>query len=156
MENIIDSLIPLGISVILPICIIWMIYWHKTTMEKQRKEMFLAMLEKNPNMDAKSFFMMMGKTGKTIKQGLLNKLQWGCAFTFFGIMLLVLYFIGSANARNDGYVTPDSIGIDAGILPVCGIFMAIGLAFLFTFFVGKRMLAKEIEAETANLTKTEE
>lgn len=154
MENIIDSLIPLGMCVILPICIIWMIYWHKTTMEKQRKEMFLAMLEKNPNMDAKSFFKMMGKTGKTIKMRLLSQLQWGCTFTFIGIMLLVLYFIG--RATDDGYVTPSSINIGPGILPVCGIFMAIGLAFLFTFFVGKRMLAKEIEAETANLTKTEE
>lgn len=156
MGEIIDLLVVLSICVILPLSIIWLTFKRRAIAENQRKEIFLAMLEKNPNMDIKEFFKMMGRTGKTIKQGLLNKLQWGCVFTFIGIMLLVLYFIGSANARNDGYVTPDSIGIDAGILPVCGIFMAIGLAFLFTFFMGRRMLAKEIEAETANLTKTEE
>lgn len=149
-----EIFVPLGICVFLPIFIIYLVYWHKITMEKQRKEMFLAMLDKNPNMDAKSFFKMMGKTGKTIKMRLLSQLQWGCTFTFIGIMLLVLYVIG--RATDDGYVTPNSIAIGPGILPVCGIFMAIGLAFLFTFFVGKRMLAKEIEAETSNLTKVEE
>lgn len=154
MGEIIDLLVVLSICVILPLSIIWLTFKRRTIAENQRKEIFLAMLEKNPNMDIKEFFKMMGRTGKTIKQGLLNKLQWGCVFTFIGIMLLVLYFIG--RATDDGYVTPSSINIGPGILPVCGIFIAIGLAFLFTFFMGRKMLAKEIEAETANLTKTEE
>ena len=34
--------------------------------------------------------------------------------------------------------------------------MAIGLAFLFTFFVGKRMLAKEIEAMNKDLSHPEQ
>lgn len=154
MGEIVDLIAVLSICVILPLCIIWLTFKRKTTAENARKEMFLAMLEKNPNMDTKEFFKMIGRTDKTIKQSLLNKLLWGCVFSFIGIMLLVLYFIGSAS--DDGYVTPGSIGVNAGILPVSAIFMAIGLSFLFTFFVGKRMLAKEIEAETANLTQAEE
>lgn len=151
MGEIVDLIVVLSICVILPLCIIWLTFKQKTTAENARKEMFLAMLEKNPNMDTKEFFKMIGRTDKTIKQSLLNKLLWGCVFSFIGIMLLVLYFI--ARATDDGYVTPDSIGIDAGILPVCGLFMAIGFANLFSFFMGKRMLAKEIEAESANLTQ---
>ena len=39
------------------------------------------------------------------------------------------------------------------LAPVGGILLAIGMALFIVYFVGKRMLAKEIEAEEKQLTE---
>jgi hypothetical protein len=75
-----------------------------------------------------------------LKEKLLSKQQWGCVTTLLGIGFMV---IGLCLDYKGGMVSDD--------LRMCyfagGILLAIGIAFLISYYVGKRMLAKEIEAE---------
>lgn len=76
----------------------------------------------------------------TLKEKLLKKLMWGSVISAIGIGFLsyALYmdFVGGMPTE------------DLGRSFFCGgITMLIGLAILLVFFISKRMLAKELEAE---------
>jgi len=79
-----------------------------------------------------------------IKEKLLRKLQWGVIMTLLGIGFLT----SSSVMGGIGGFRPDFlevIGIGGAAL------IAIGISLLFTYRFGKKMLAREIEAEEKNM-----
>lgn len=135
----VELLIPLGVAVVLPIAIVAIVFKSVLASERNRKEIILAALEKNPNLNVEDLVKRMKKSEKLIKEKLLAKLQRGCLCCLMGVALVLLYFFPSVQ---------NEFLIIAGTALI-----AIGIAFLVGYFVGRRMLAQEMEAEEQSMNK---
>ena len=132
----------------LPIVAIWLGVRRRINETNSRTQIALAAIEKNPEMDIEEILKKVSRNGKLLKEKLLTKLLWGCLTTMFGVGLIGFGIYLSAN--NLG-------GTDDPMTAVCFglISLGVGIAFLINFFIGKRMLAKEIEAEEKRVTEQE-
>lgn len=144
-----QTLVLLGIFVVLPTIIVWLVSRYKKHEIDKRTEMALAAIEKDSDLDLEAFFRKMNLPSHTIKEKLLDKLLWGCIFTIFGVciyMALAVFgmVINSVNA--DMF-----IGLSMVAVPSLGI----GIAFLINYFVGKKALKQEMEAELKHMQTKE-
>lgn len=139
METLEDILVSLGVVVALPVLIVSIIFRSVMAADRNRKEIILAALEKNPNLNVEDLVKRMNKSEKLIKEKLLAKLQRGCLCCLMGVAFVLLYFFPSVQ---------NEFLIIAGAALI-----AIGIAFLVGYFVGRRMLALEMEAEQQNMNK---
>lgn len=137
METLEDILVSLGVVVALPVLIVSIIFRSVMAADRNRKEIILAALEKNPNLNVEDLVKRMKKSEKLIKEKLLAKLQRGCLCCLMGVAFVLLYFFLSEQ---------NEFLIIAGTALI-----AIGIAFLVGYFVGRRMLAQEMEAEQQNM-----
>lgn len=144
IDEIIVVLIVFSSLVALPTLLFWLRMRTKKLEINKRSEILLAALEKNPDMNMEEFVRGMNPPEKKIKQKLLRELMCGLIFIAIGLSKLIISFFKLNKDAGDLHVAIDV----AGVLCTC-----IGLAILVAFFVGKRMLAKEIEAEEAELLK---
>lgn len=135
----VELLIPLGVAVVLPIAIVAIVFKSAMASERNRKEIILAALEKNPNLDVEDLVKRMKKSEKLIKEKLLANLQHGCLCCLMGVAFVLLYFFPSVQ---------NEFLIIAGAALI-----AVGIAFLVGYFVGRRMLAQEMEAEEQSMNK---
>ncbi len=136
-----ETLVLLGIFVVLPTIIVWLVSRYKKHETDKRAEMALAAIEKDTDLDLEAFFRKMNLPSRTIKEKLLNKLLWGCIFTIFGVCIYIaLAVFGMVIDRVDENMF---IGLSMVAVPSLGI----GIAFLINYFVGKKALKQEMEAE---------
>lgn len=133
----VQLLVPIGVVVVLPIAIVAIVFKSALASERNRKEIILAALEKNPNLDVEDLVKRMKKSEKLIKEKLLARLEHGCLCCLMGVAFVLLYFFPSVQ---------NEFLIIAGTALI-----AIGIAFLVGYFVGRRMLAQEMEAEQQNM-----
>ena len=148
MDHLTEILVPIACGCILPIVAIVSGVRKKINETNQRTQIVLAAIEKNPDMDIEEIMKKISHKPKLLKEKLLTKLLWGCLAILLGIGL-----IGTGAWM--GYVggsVPDDI-----YAVVCSglIALGVGIAFLVNYFVGKKMLAKEIEAEEKRVTTQE-
>lgn len=136
-HTLIEILIPIGVVVVLPVAIVAIVFKSALASERNRKEIILAALEKNPNLDVEDLVKRMKKSEKLIKEKLLARLERGCLCCLMGVAFVLLYFFLSV--QNEFLIITGAALI------------AIGIAFLVSYFVGRRMLAKEMEAEQQNM-----
>jgi H+/gluconate symporter-like permease len=142
--NFTGMIICLGIGVVLPIVIVALSLRHKLGSEKNRKDIILAALEKNPNINVEELVKMMNKPDKMIKEKLLSKFQWGILTSIIGVGFVTLSSI-MGYQEEDYTDNIQFLGISGAVL------LAIGIAFLLTYFYGKKMLSKEMETEEKNM-----
>ena len=140
MENLAEILVPIACGCILPIVAIVSGVRKKMNETNQRTQIVLAAIEKNPDMDIEELMKKISRNGKLLKEKLLTKLLWGCLTTLLGICL-----IGFGIYLNESHLG----GTDDPLTAVCfgAVSFVVGITFLFTYYTGKKMLAKEIEAE---------
>ena len=139
-------LIPIACGCILPIFAIWMGIRKEINDSKNRTQIMMAAIEKNPDVDVEELMSKISPKKKLIKEKLLNKLLAGCITTFLGIGLLgysayVGYLGGSSSSDIKG------MGL-AGV-----ILLGVGIALFINYFMGKKLLAKEMEAEEREKTE---
>ena len=79
---------------------------------------------------------------KTLKLTIIKNLKAGliCSLIGLGLIVVALLVINNVDLRNVMYVGG-------------GVLVAVGVAFVITFFISKSYLAKEIEAEERKLTR---
>ena len=130
MTAMIWVLVPIACGCILPMFAIWMGIRNKMNEANTRTQIALAAIEKNPEMDLEELMKKITPKEKLLKEKLLSKLQAGTI-----TMLMGLGFLGYALIV--GYY---------GI-----VLLAIGVSFLINYHIGKKMLAKEMEAEESKL-----
>lgn len=141
--DIFGMIILLGV-IFLPFLVIFLYIRRKMESEKNKKEIILAALEKNANIDIEELVRKVNTPGKLLKEKLLEKLQGGLISVFLGVGLL-------ATAGCMGYAGGSSSD-DVYMLGFFGaVLLAVGIAFMISYFVGRKMLAKEMEAEEQNL-----
>jgi hypothetical protein len=110
-----------------------------------RTQIVTAAIEKNPDMDVEEILKKVSRKPKLLKEKLLTKLLWGCITSIVGIGLIGLGI----------YMKSSGLGIDVDVqTALCFglILLAIGAAFIINYGVGRKMLAKEIEAEESKTT----
>lgn len=133
-------LIPIACGCVLPIVIVWLAIRQEMNETNQRTQIVLAALEKNPEMNMEELMKSMAPKKKLLKEKLLTKLLWGGIITFLGVALVVFCIIM-------GYIG----GMPSAALQQFSLFGAIlsgvGIAILVNYYTGKKMLAKEMEAE---------
>lgn len=134
----IEILIPIGVAVVLPVAIVAIVFKSALASDRNRKEIILAALEKNPNLDVEDLVKRMKKSEKLIKEKLLARLERGCLCCLMGMAFMVLYFFLGVQGEDL-------------IVVVGAALIAIGIAFLVSYFVGRRMLAQEMETEQQNM-----
>ena len=139
-----EILIPIGICVVLPVMIVWLINRTRQNETNRKTEIMLKAIESGATIDA-DFFKAQHeqKAPKTLKEKLLNRLTAGCVCTLIGIAAVVVCFILEAKL---GWDKDGNFMLTFGAISI-----AIGISFLLVFFVGKKMLAKEMEAEAKAL-----
>lgn len=141
-EDLTELLVPIGICVALPISIVYLILKRKIISENNKKEIILAALEKNADVNIEELVKKTSAPDKLLKEKLLKKLQWGLMTIVLSIGLFIYaIFVGDAGELK---------------LYVIGsvVLLAIGVSLLFTYLMGKKMLAKEMEAEEQNLSQS--
>ena len=143
-HDIVGLFIVLGTVVILPISIVYLSLKSKMASEKNRKDIILAALEKNANVDIEELVRKMNKPEKLLKEKLLEKLQWGMLAFILGVGMIGYGIYLNCNLV--GGSTDPLVSISIGL-----VLLAVGIAFLANYQIGKKMLAKEMEAEERNL-----
>lgn len=145
IDSLVPIIVPLACGCVLPILIIWFGIRQKMNETNQRTQIILAAIEKNPEMDIEELMKKISPKKKLLKEKLLTKLLWGC---ITGLLGLVLIGLGTWLGIVGGYDPSDIL------MATCFgcVLMAIGIAFLISYNMGKKMLAKEIEAEEQLLT----
>ncbi len=137
-----ELIIILGICVVLPVLIVWIALRARQHEVNRKADLILKAMEAGIPID-QEFLKPDKKKNRSIKQDLLDKLTGACVTTLMGTAFLLLNFF-----------CPGSIM--AGNPTVGGILLAIGMALFISYFVGKNMLAKEIEAEEKGMDKKAE
>lgn len=148
MDQLVDILVPIACGCILPIVIIFLSVRQKMNETNKRTEIVLAAIEKNPEMDIEEIMKKISRKPKLLKEKLLTKLLWGCLTTLLGIGLIGFGIFLGVNQLG---------GTDDPMTAICFglISLGVGIAFLVNYFMGKKMLAKEMEAEEKSVTAQE-
>ena len=135
-----DILVPIALGCVLPVLIIWFVVRQQMNETNKRSQIVLAAIEKNPDMDIEELIRKISPKKKLLKEKLLTKLLWGCLAAFLGLgflgIAMWLGFVGGSD--------PDDITVAA---LTGAVLLGIGIAFLVNYALGKKMLAKEIQAE---------
>ena len=141
MEGVVGLLVSFGICVVMPVMIVWLVSRTRQNETNKKTEIMLKAIESGATIDA-DFFKDIQKKQRSTKERLLNRLVWGCATSILGVGLAALGIVQWVNwngtSSNESFVLP---------LVFAGIFLAIGIALFIGFYVGRKMLAKEMEAE---------
>ena len=130
---------------VLPIIFIWMETRRKMNEANARTQIVMAALEKNPDMDVEELLKKISPKKKLLKEKLLSKLLWGCITSIVGIGLIAYGF----------FLTTQEIHMFEDVQTAIGfgvVLLAVGAAFIINYGVGRKMLAKEIEAEESKTT----
>ncbi len=141
MVDLEDILVPIACGCVLPIMIVWFFIRKKMNDTNKRTEIVLAAIEKNPDMDIEELMKKLAPKPKLLKEKLLAKLLWGSLATLLGIGMIGCHFYISLSTNS----TSPCGFIGLVLLPI-------GIAFLISYFMGKKILGKEIEAEEQLLT----
>ena len=136
MHDLFQILVPIACGSVLPIVIIWLNIRQRMNETNKRTQVVLAAIEKNPDMDIEELIKKISPKKKLLKEKLLEKLLWGCITVLLGIGMIVCHIY---------------VDITTNSTSPCGfigiILLAVGIAFFVNYRLGKKMLAKEIEAE---------
>ena len=146
-NNLIDNLIPIGVCVVLPIFIVWLNLRAKMNETNRKAEVMLKAIEAGKEVDA-DYFKPEGKA-KTVKGQLIGKLTGACITFLIGALVMTIVLCMSAQEKIDSEAT-------LVFAVFGGIMIAIGVALFIAFFVGKKMLAKEMEAEEMRLSENQQ
>ena len=143
-----EILVPLGICLVLPVMIVWLVMRNRQNETNRKTEIMLKAIEAGATIDVE-FFKSHQKGQKTIKERLLGRLTGASIMTMLGVALLAVAIVFGNSYAPDGWNFNTS---PAPVFAVIGgILLAIGLALFAVFFAGKKMLAKEMEAEAKAL-----
>lgn len=131
-----DSIIiPIFVCFLLPVAIIYIVFSTRRNEINKKTEIVLKAIENGQQVDPDLFREPSKTKSMTVKQSLLGKLTAACVTAALGIALLAF---GLTIGNKDLWTIVSLVGI---------VLLAVGVALFIVFFVGKKMLAKEIEAE---------
>lgn len=136
----VEVLVPIAICVVLPILIVFIVGRVRQNETNRKADIMLKAIEHGQSIDPELF---RGNKKKTsIKKDLLEKLNGACITSLMGLAFLLLYVFkaGATGFRFDGFLPYAAAAM-----------LAVGIGLFISYFAGKKMLAKEIEAEEKEL-----
>lgn len=133
-------LTPIFICVVLPIVIVWIISRTRKNETDRKAEIMLKAIENGQSIDPEMF--KTPKSKASVKKDLLEKLNGACITSLMGLAFLLLYLFKGV-----------SYGFGTFLPYAAGAMLAVGIGLFVSFFVGRKMMAKEIEAEEKGLSE---
>jgi hypothetical protein len=139
-----DIILPIFMCVVMPVAIVWLVMRAKQNETNKMAEIMLKAIEAGIPLDPDFFKTQTRTLQKSLKERQLGWLTAACILIALGLgSILVGVIIILIN--NWTYVTAPSV---YQLLTFAGgILLVIGIALLVVYFIRKRILAKELEAE---------
>ena len=139
----VEILIPLGVCVVMPVLIVWLTVRARQNETNRKAEVMIKAIEAGADIDPNYF-----KTAKnkTVKEKLLDSFSGACITGLIGVAMLVGGILASNATSWELKESPTPLMVATG-----AVLLAIGAALLVSYFLGKKMMAKEIAAEEAEL-----
>lgn len=131
-----------GVCVVLPIVIVWMVVRARTHSMDKKMEILMKAVENGQQVDPA--LLVTAQTGSrkySLKKNILNRLLFGVIFSMAGLMLLIVTVLSGSKV----------IYMDKFSLLLSLLFISIGAGLLISYFIGRRLLAKEMEIEEKEL-----
>lgn len=143
VTNLIESIfITGGICIVLPITLVWLIIRFKRQKMERRMDILMKTVENGQQVDPALLTNMEEENGRyRLKRNILNRLAFGTFFSSGGLMVAIADVIAVIRGG----------GSDGDLLIIGIICISIGASLLISYFVGRKFLAKEIEAEEKKL-----
>ena len=133
-----DLLIPIFVCVVLPVLIVFLVTNARKHEASRKADVALKAIEAGVPVDP-AFFAPAKKKKESTKQKLIDQLTGACITSLMGAAFTAFYFVEKE----------DFLGFVGGIM------LAVGIGLFISFFVGRKMLAKEIETEEQGLINKE-
>lgn len=148
MEDILVNFgLPVFICVVLPVTIVWLVARTKQQETNKKAEIMLKAIEAGVPVDMTQFEpAKKQKATKSIKQDLLEKLNGACITGLMGIGFLTLGILRTLNWEFGRHMFMNKFWLPAGC-----VLLAVGIGLFISYFAGKKLLAKEMEAEEKKL-----
>lgn len=142
-----DVLIPICVCCVLPISIVLIVFIYRNRALAQKTEVIKLAIEKGAKIDPDTLMdALSGRNSKskTVMSRLLNRLTWSILLLLTGIVSGIVLLCQGPDAM------PDSKYVVVSIVS-----LSVGVALLVSYFVGRKMLGKEVAAEEDKQTDNE-
>ena len=133
LNELVEILVPISICVVLPVLIVWIVSRNKRNRDNKNAEIILKAIENNSDIDTQKLLESLQSSKKTPLEVLNLRLLRGCLFTFLGVAAFVGSFIFANYNSQDGRDVMLLLGVPS---------IAVGLAYLVTYFVTRKKVDK--------------
>lgn len=137
-----NSIFLICICVVLPIIVVFLNNRTSQNETNKRTEVLLKSIEAGAKIDPEYFKPQVKE--KTLKEKMLGRLTGACIVTGVGVAMCVAIPILSYIGYTESFIITN--------FTIFGcVAIAVGIGLFISYFVGKRMLAKELKAEEESL-----
>lgn len=143
MNGVIDlfeTLLPIFVMVVLPVMVVWLVTRARLKKNEQKMAVLVKAIENGVDIDP-ALLVSETEGGRNTKMKLVRKLTTGVICAIIGLAVLICTQLDAF----DGVAGIEMLYIIGGVL------IAVGAAYILAFFVGRKYLAPEIEAEEKKL-----
>ena len=145
MNGVIDlfeTLLPIFVMVVLPVMVVWLVTRARLKKNEQKMAVLVKAIENGVDIDP-ALLVSETEGGRNTKMKLVRKLTTGVICAIIGLAVLICTQLEAF----EGVAGIEMLYIIGGVL------IAVGAAYILAFFVGRKYLAPEIEAEEKKLQK---
>jgi len=137
-----NTLLPIFVMVVLPVMVVWLVTRARLKKNEQKMAVLVKAIENGVDIDP-ALLVSETEGGSNTKMKLVRKLTTGVICAIIGLAVLICTQLDAF----DGVAGIEMLYIIGGVL------IAVGAAYILAFFVGRKYLAPEIEAEEKKLQK---
>ena len=137
-----ETLLPIFVVVVLPVMVVWLVTRASLKKNEQKMAVLVKAIENGVDIDP-ALLVSETEGGRNTKMKLVSKLTTGVICAIIGLAVLICTQLDAF----DGVAGIEMLYIIGGVL------IAVGAAYILAFFVGRKYLAPEIDAEEKKLQK---
>ncbi|MBE6242716.1 MAG: hypothetical protein E7114_04775 [Bacteroidales bacterium] len=135
-----NTLLPIFVMVVLPVMVVWLVTRARLKKNEQKMAVLVKAIENGVDIDP-ALLVSETEGGRNTKMKLVRKLTTGVICAIIGLAVLICTQLDAF----EGVAGIEMLYIIGGVL------IAVGAAYILAFFVGRKYLAPEIEAEEKKL-----
>ena len=137
-----ETLLPIFVMVVLPVMVVWLVTRARLKKNEQKMAVLVKAIENGVDIDP-ALLVSETEGSRNTKMKLIRKLTTGVICAIIGLAVVICTQLDAF----DGVAGIEMLYIIGGVL------IAVGAAYILAFFVGRKYLAPEIEAEEKKLQK---
>ena len=137
-----ETLLPIFVVVVLPVMVVWLVTRASLKKNEQKMAVLVKAIENGVDIDP-ALLVSETEGGRNTKMKLVSKLTTGVICAIIGLAVLICTQLDAF----EGVAGIEMLYIIGGVL------IAVGAAYILAFFVGRKYLAPEIDAEEKKLQK---
>ena len=137
-----ETLLPIFVVVVLPVMVVWLVTRASLKKNEQKMAVLVKAIENGVDIDP-ALLVSETEGGRNTKMKLVSKLTTGVICAIIGLAVLICTQLDAF----EGVAGIQMLYIIGGVL------IAVGAAYILAFFVGRKYLAPEIDAEEKKLQK---